>query len=1155
MSVTNITQANIQTAVNLWCSNPATATSIYGPIDGWQTNNVTNMSNLFKNKSTFNGDISRWDTSHVINMSSMFNGALVFNQDISGWDVSQVKDMIQMFQYAYAFNANISRWDTTNVVTMHNGFQFANAFVQDISLWSVPLIIYTPAYFNSPTLTKLPGWGRFVPQQKNIRYAVNLWCSDPVKATSTYGLISNWNMLLVTDMSNLFLDKTSFNADISGWNTSNVTNMDNMFKGANSFFRDLKSWSVPLIPTRPVDFCPTVNSYYSPVWGTTGSSNVVSTSIIGFQVSFPSSSTSIINKSNVVTISVMPVSVVSWEYSVNGGTTWTTRSKTITSFVLDDNTYPANFIQVRSADVSLKSCLIKSNSDIIIIDVTGPYGLAVAFPPINRPTRSSVFKISHLPPDAVSWEYSYNNGNDWIVSTVLTSPEFAVPFGVELLANSIQVRCHDASGNRSAVVSNPATILFYVLTSPLKVTYPLTCYRNVDLSILPFESASWKYSLNSGSTWTTQTNQNAPSFVLADGSYPINSVQVVCVDVSGSNIGEVVNNTSILTVDATGPTGLSITFPPSPSRTRTFYPTFPLDTWIWQLSLDGGISWGVYNISLTNNIYNLAVKTYAINAIQVKCTDLVGNYGATFTNTSVYVIDYTSPVGLAVTFPTSPSNVVLVSPTFPSDASGGWQYSLDSGASWTTVVRSISTFTLPERTYEINTIQVKCSDLAGNYSLTVANTSKLVIDITAPSGFEVRFPTYSPSNLSLITPVFPTDASGGWRYSLNSGTSWIDVSFSSKTFTIPDGTYAIDAIQVKCSDLTGNYSVPVANTSILVIDTTAPTGLDGNFPDGLINMGVISPTFPSDASGVWHYSLNSGTSWIDMSFSSKTFTLPDGTYAINAIQVKCSDLAGNYSLIVPNTYKIIKNHHIKIPADPSRPIEMTSLSLTDESIGSTVGEQKEFTSTVIKSLFGTNNTNRQITLAKGSILPGFSSSLRNTLYIFNAGTTSTLTKDDLIDKNFYVLLENGDTITMQTNNYSLQITRDIVTSVFTITKVTGPSGSTTAVSGDYYSYDGLQIILGSIYGTLLSPPINFVLSALNSEIILNTSARIPVYAPTIISDATITLSSIVSAATLQQTFFFRTDEDIAIDASFVYYYVDSSKWPTVISDLNPKMES
>jgi surface protein len=49
---------------------------------------------------------------------------------------------------------------------------------------------------------------------------------------------------LITDMSSLFKNDTSFNQDISSWDVSNVTDMQGMFAGATSFNQDLSYWDI-----------------------------------------------------------------------------------------------------------------------------------------------------------------------------------------------------------------------------------------------------------------------------------------------------------------------------------------------------------------------------------------------------------------------------------------------------------------------------------------------------------------------------------------------------------------------------------------------------------------------------------------------------------------------------------------------------------------------------------------------------------------------------------------------------------------------------------------------------------------------------------------------------------------------------------------------
>ena len=125
---TPIMQQNIQTAVNLWCSDPATATSTYGPISGWNTSAITNMNALFFDQEYFNDDISRWDTSNVTNMESMFKSAYSFNQDLSGWIVGNVTSMGGMFESAMTFNQNISSWNVGSVIDLNFMFLAISVF-------------------------------------------------------------------------------------------------------------------------------------------------------------------------------------------------------------------------------------------------------------------------------------------------------------------------------------------------------------------------------------------------------------------------------------------------------------------------------------------------------------------------------------------------------------------------------------------------------------------------------------------------------------------------------------------------------------------------------------------------------------------------------------------------------------------------------------------------------------------------------------------------------------------------------------------------------------------------------------------------------------------------------------------------------------------
>jgi|TARA_B110001452_G_C15241783_1_gene430094 surface protein len=102
----------------------------------WKTDQVTDMQNLFKDKTMFNADISRWNVSNVINMSGMFDGAKAFNQDISGWDVREVSHMDNMFRGALVFDQDLDRWDPRNVTHSNNMFDGAASFNSKLPIFS-----------------------------------------------------------------------------------------------------------------------------------------------------------------------------------------------------------------------------------------------------------------------------------------------------------------------------------------------------------------------------------------------------------------------------------------------------------------------------------------------------------------------------------------------------------------------------------------------------------------------------------------------------------------------------------------------------------------------------------------------------------------------------------------------------------------------------------------------------------------------------------------------------------------------------------------------------------------------------------------------------------------------------------------------------------
>ena len=97
----------------------------------------------------------------------------------------------------------------------------------------------------SVVITSLTVPQAFKPETKaELQTAVDQWTGNNSSALSSYGEINTWDVSLITDMSGLFQQKTSFNDNIGNWDVSNVVNMNHMFKDAESFNQNLNSWDV-----------------------------------------------------------------------------------------------------------------------------------------------------------------------------------------------------------------------------------------------------------------------------------------------------------------------------------------------------------------------------------------------------------------------------------------------------------------------------------------------------------------------------------------------------------------------------------------------------------------------------------------------------------------------------------------------------------------------------------------------------------------------------------------------------------------------------------------------------------------------------------------------------------------------------------------------
>ena len=138
--------------IEIWVNGPQTEKDAiiieYGEISQWQVSQVTNMSGVVKDLTTFDEDISLWNTSSVTRMDEMFFRAEAFNQPLDSWDTSSATNMSNMFALARSCNQPLDSWDTSRVANMESMFDYSSSFNQPLGSWDTSGVINMSRMFS-----------------------------------------------------------------------------------------------------------------------------------------------------------------------------------------------------------------------------------------------------------------------------------------------------------------------------------------------------------------------------------------------------------------------------------------------------------------------------------------------------------------------------------------------------------------------------------------------------------------------------------------------------------------------------------------------------------------------------------------------------------------------------------------------------------------------------------------------------------------------------------------------------------------------------------------------------------------------------------------------------------------------------------------------
>ena len=235
------------------------ASAFNQPLNNWNVRNVEDMSGMFYRATSFNQQVDKWDVSGVKNMSHMFYKAASFNQSLDTWDCESVHDMSYMFYNATAFNGSLGKWNVQKVCNMSYMFYNASSFNQPLHSWNTSNVTSMYLMFCGAScwchINIVQSWDlqrvadvaflfSFVADDATLREAVETWYQHRKVADMKYGPINTWDTSMVTDMSGLFKDITTFDEEIGSWDVGRVRTMRDMFLNASAFNQPLNNWNV-----------------------------------------------------------------------------------------------------------------------------------------------------------------------------------------------------------------------------------------------------------------------------------------------------------------------------------------------------------------------------------------------------------------------------------------------------------------------------------------------------------------------------------------------------------------------------------------------------------------------------------------------------------------------------------------------------------------------------------------------------------------------------------------------------------------------------------------------------------------------------------------------------------------------------------------------
>lgn len=570
--------------------------------------------------------------------------------------------------------------------------------------------------------------------------------------------------------------------------------------------------------------------------------------------------------------------ITNYQFSTDGGTTWTTRSPASTASPI----VMTGLTNGTAYDITIRAINSSGSGDASVVSTATPSTIASA-PSISAisPSASQTLSIAFTPPTSnggnsiTNYQYSLNGGVSWVTRSPAATTS---PLVVTGLANgssySVVIRAVNVNGGGTS--SNAVSAIPGVVPSAPTITSVSTGDETFSAMFSPPASngsiaiTNYEYSTD-GVNWITRSPAStaSPLVISSLTNGTTYAVRIRAVNPAGSSpASSSASGTPSRVADA--PTISAIE--PSSSRLRVSYtaPTFDGGAVItnYQYSINDGSTWTALNPVSTSGSFSITGLTNArAYPIRVRAVNI---RGAGAPSSAVSGTPATTP-GAPTISAINPSNGQL-SVAFTAGADNGaaptnYEYSVDDGASW--IARSPASISSPVVITGLTNgdtypVRLRSVNSQGSGGASAASDGTPATTPSAPTIVSV-----TPGNNRLTVEV-TSGATGGasitnYEYSTDNGISWTTRTPASAASPIVIGgltngtSYQVRARAVN-SQGSGTQSAATSGRPATTPGAPVINGITGD--PGQISVAFSAPSSDGGSSITnYEFSTDGGTTW------------------------------------------------------------------------------------------------------------------------------------------------------------------------------------------------------------------------------------------------------------------------------------------------------